>query len=162
MRLLIVCGLALLLAACQGTRVDGTGDQDAARSISLTTNFFPDPRQRDYEIVPLQTATSPIACPGFYPAQAALDLQFEAGNRYDLYFFVRGYDGADPLLAVMTPEGEVFCNDDGWYDLNPTVRIGRPSSGRYRIWIGTYDGAPANVRLFISEVNQGPQIRDLR
>ncbi len=162
MRFLVVCGVALLLAACQGTTVDGSGGQEAARSVSLTTNFFPDPRQRDYEIVPVEAAEPYIYCTGFFPPQPALELQFQAGNLYDLYFFARGYDGADLVMGVVTPEGEVLCNDDGWYELNPRIVVGTPSSGRYLVWIGTYTGAPATARLFISEVDQGPQIRDLR
>lgn len=162
MRFLIVCGVALLLAACQGTTVDSTSGEGAAQSISLTSGFLPDPRQRDFEIVPFETAVSPIACPGFYPARPALELQFQATSTFDLFFYGRGYDDADLVLGVVTPEGEVLCNDDGWYDLNPRVVVGAPSSGRYLVWIGTYTGAPASARLFISELSQGPQIRDLR
>lgn len=44
---------------------------------------------------------------------------------------------ADTTLVVITPDGQVLCNDDD-IDLNPGVTINNPGGGDYTIYVGTY------------------------
>lgn len=156
--------VSIALAACQGTQGTAPVVEPLAGSLSLVTGFVPDPEARTVDIVPTggQPVGAKIACPGFFPDRPAVDLNYRAGSRLDLYFYARGFEGDDLVLGVVTPEGDVLCNDDGWYALNPRIAIGAPATGRYRVWIGTYDGQPARARLFISELIQPPNIQTFR
>lgn len=164
MRVVVFAMISLALAACQSTPSSAPDVEPAAGTIRLVTGFAPDPEALTVDIAPVaaQPPGSKLTCVGFYPAQPAVDLQYRAGNQYDLYFYARGFEGADLTLGVITPEGEVLCNDDGWYGLNPRIMIGAPATGLYRVWIGTYGGQPARARLFISELNQPANIRTFR
>jgi len=57
----------------------------------------------------------------------------------------------DTTLVVRTPAGSWLCDDDS-HGLNPLVRLGKPSPGRYAIWVGSYsaNNYPA-TELRISE-----------
>lgn len=164
MRVTLLAILSLALAACQSTPSSAPNVEPLAGTISLITGFVPDPEMLTVDIAPVaaQPPGAKLTCAGLYPTQPAVDLQYRAGSEYDLYFYARGFDGADLTMGVITPEGEVFCNDDGWYGLNPRVMIGAPATGLYRVWIGTYRGQPARARLFISELNQPANIRIFR
>ena len=161
MRLALFVILSLMLTACQSTQSSAPDVEPLAGAISLVTGFVPDPETFTVDIMPVaaQPPGTKLTCVGFYPSQPAVDLQYRAGSEYDLYFYARGFDGADLTMGVVTPEGEVFCNDDGWYGLNPRIMIGVPATGLYRVWIGTYRGQPARARLFISELDQPANIR---
>jgi hypothetical protein len=40
---------------------------------------------------------------------------------------------------VLTPDGQVLCNDDANDDLlDPVIEISEPVTGTYRIWVGSY------------------------
>jgi hypothetical protein len=43
----------------------------------------------------------------------------------------------DTTMTVITPSGEVLCNDD-FGDLNPGLFVNDAGSGSYAIWVGTY------------------------
>lgn len=61
----------------------------------------------------------------------------------------------DTTLLVNLPDGSWVANDDGGGNNNPQLRFGRPQSGRYDIWVGTFGhdekGRPA-ATLYISEL----------
>lgn len=44
---------------------------------------------------------------------------------------------ADTTLVVVTPDGQVLCNDDA-IDLNPGITINNPGPGDYAVFVGTY------------------------
>jgi hypothetical protein len=45
---------------------------------------------------------------------------------------------ADTTLMVYLPNGTWLADDDSGGNLNPLLKIERPASGRYLIWVGTY------------------------
>jgi hypothetical protein len=48
------------------------------------------------------------------------------------------YSDGDPTLLVLTPNGEVLCNDNASDQLlDPFVEIKNPADGDYRIWVGS-------------------------
>lgn len=157
MRVAATLGVLFLVSACQGT----PGSNGSSWSTRLTEGFYPDPRARNFDIVPT-SGQQAIACSGFFPDQPTLTLQYRAGERFNLFFFARGYADDNLVLGAITPEGETRCDNDGWYARNPRIEIAQPASGPYRVWVGTNDGQPATARLFISEVDQPSTIRTLR
>jgi hypothetical protein len=82
-------------------------------------------------------------CPGaFFGMGRDVELQFTASNRYRFLIFSVG-STVDTTLAVETPAGEIFCDDDsGALGLNPMVHVQTPRSGRYRVWVGVYSDGP--------------------
>lgn len=49
----------------------------------------------------------------------------------------RAQGSGDPVMAVQTPSGEFYCNDDG-VDLNSVVLIPRADAGEYKVWAGSW------------------------
>jgi heat shock protein HslJ len=47
----------------------------------------------------------------------------------------------DPSMVLVTPSGEVFCNDDlNPLVLDPYIEVKNPEPGRYAAFMGTYEG----------------------
>ena len=63
---------------------------------------------------------------------------------------------ADTTLLINLPDGTWVANDDGAGNRNPVIRLARPMSGRYDIWVGTYNGGLAPARLKITELQTAP------
>ncbi|MEQ9812522.1 MAG: serine protease [Azospirillaceae bacterium] len=127
-------------------------------SMDLVTGFLPDPHA-----VPLQAGGDLDAtvlggnCVGFVAEAPDFQLTYEAGQQYPLHIYVEGT--ADTTLAVSAPDGRWYCDDDSGQELSPALTWQVPSSGRFDIYVGTYDsperaGFP-EVTLNISEVFTG-------
>ena len=69
----------------------------------------------------------------------------------------------DPTLVVVTPSGEVLCNDD--YSplvADPYLSIDAPEAGRYAIYAGTFeDAAIAPGFLVVTSQDLNPAVMDL-
>jgi len=93
-------------------------------------------------------------CTGFVTREPTLELTFEAGA---LPLYISAVSDADTTLAVNTPDGAWFCNDDD-LGLNPGLRFSDPQSGVYDIYLGTFSAgsAGADAVLLISELGTGP------
>ncbi len=123
-------------------------------AVKLTADFAPDPYRVDLMAggSAALDATLGEDCVGRIDAdQPDLALDYQAGE-YKLFIYGEADD--DISLAIHAPDGNWYCNDDGpARGLNPTVAFARPSSGTYRIWVGTiaHDATPA--RLMISEMD---------
>ena len=76
-------------------------------------------------------------CWGYITHQPSYNLDFQAGNAFDLY--LSAVSDVDTVLVVNLPDGSWACNDDGdGIGLNAGVMIENPQSGEYNIWVGTY------------------------
>jgi len=65
---------------------------------------------------------------------------------------------ADTTLLVNLPDGTWVANDDGGGNKNPELRFGRPQTGWYTIWVGTFQKTPVEgvaATLHISELPPG-------
>lgn len=65
---------------------------------------------------------------------------------------------ADTTLLVNLPDGTWVANDDGGGGRNPLLRFGRPQSGWYSIWVGTFQETPESgvaATLHISTLPPG-------
>ncbi len=125
-------------------------------TVNLRSGFTPDPR-----VVPVVSGGGINAsrvrgrgtCRGYISAAPDVRLVYSASRNYPL--IISADSNSDTTLVVNTPDGRWLCDDDsGVRGLNPSIRIDRPRSGRYEIWVGSYRaGANSRARLHISEVS---------
>ena len=85
---------------------------------------------------------------------------FQAGANFALVrFYVVTGNGADATLLINQPNTQWRCNDDhgheGWGNpLMPAIDFARPASGRYDIWVGTFDASSHNpANLYVTELD---------
>ena len=78
-------------------------------------------------------------------------LFYRAGN---LPLTIHVESPADTTLLINLPDGTWVANDDGAGNRNPVIRLPRPMSGRYDIWVGTYNGGLAPALLKITELRR--------
>jgi hypothetical protein len=126
-------------------------------STEVTAGFSPDPHNVDLQAgggVDVFAAVGQ-GCRGFASMAPDYDLTYEAGQ-LDLY--VSATSEGDTTLIVNAPDGTWWCDDDGAGNLNPGVHFDEPLSGRYDIWVGTYnEGGFEAATLHISELGFGDE-----
>jgi hypothetical protein len=139
---------SLLVEEVSTTKTHPSG---AINSMSLTAGFTPDPFTTTLAAGGIiDASTVDASCWGNIASTPDFVLNYTAGD-WPLRVFVNS--DADTTLLMRTPTGEVLCNDDA-DGLNPALALTAPVSGRYEIFIGTYDptaGNP-NATLAISEI----------
>jgi len=86
---------------------------------------------------------------------------FQAGQYPLVRFYVVTENGADATLLINDPSGRWRCNDDhpvrdGWgNERMPSVDFEFPETGRYDIWVGSYDQTAHNpAALYVTEIDQ--------
>ncbi|MEZ5751375.1 MAG: hypothetical protein R3D60_05195 [Paracoccaceae bacterium] len=113
-----------------------TGRQVLAESAALFADVPLDPLSSDY-------------CPGYGrldAADAVLTLD-QATSRFSLF----AMSDRDLTMAVLTPSGQVLCNDDS-YQLNPAVTIDGAEAGNYHVFVGGYSqGGTGRYDLYASQ-----------
>jgi hypothetical protein len=149
--------LAFAAAAIAAIAVPAAAQNYNARpnygEITLNAGFTPDPRVINLRAGgDLDAQDLSSSCRGFITNAPDVRLHYNAGN-YPL--IISAASGADTTLVVNAPDGSYYCDDDGGENgLNPAVRLNRPQSGRYEIWVGTYSsGTTQPAELHISEVS---------
>ena len=122
-------------------------------TLNLESGFTPDPR-----VVPLRAggdldaAGINTACRGYITRAPDVRINYTAGS---LPLIISVAADADTTLVINAPDGNWHCDDDGGVNgLNPAVRFNNPRSGRYEIWVGTYQsGATQPAQLHVSELS---------
>ena len=153
---LILAGTASLAGAQKGAEpTAGPNVRTPARyaTVNLSSGFTPDPHEIRIDAggsLDIMGARLGDECVGWIDGtRADVTLHYIAG-RFPLYISAASY--ADTTLVLRDPDGRWLCNDD-LEGLNPGIVIQRPTSGEYRIWVGTLDrGPPQQALLRISEV----------
>lgn len=75
-------------------------------------------------------------CTGFINRQPVVTVNLADTVPYAEVFFV---SDSDPTLVVLTPDGQLLCNDDWHKDvLDPAIELADAAPGVYRIWVGSY------------------------
>jgi hypothetical protein len=122
-------------------------------SISLNSGFTPDPYTIKLKSGGSINASSlGSGCGGNIANAPDFELTYTAGS-LDLYISV--ISDSDTTLVINTPSGNWICDDDSGGDLDPSVRMEKPSSGVYDIWVGTYGSSTVNdATLYISELGR--------
>lgn len=75
-------------------------------------------------------------CVGYVNRYPVVTLNWSGDAPFVEAFFV---SDSDPTLAILTPDGQLLCNDDANEDLlDPVIEISEPVTGSYQIWVGSY------------------------
>lgn len=144
---LLIASLAAASALAQEVNVTANG---AYGHVALNTGFA-----SPYKItLPAGGTVSAnglgAGCTGIISDRAVYSVDYTAG---DQPLFFAAVAGDDTMLAIHAPDGSWHCDDDGYGNRNPLVRIDAPRSGRYQVFIGVYSpatGSP-NAELRVSE-----------
>lgn len=169
-----VIGSAFLIPqsghAQRGLRINARANFPGGR---LRTGFTPDPwgfhltagggrSPVDVSSLGITDASSGQACGrSFVTARPDFRFFFEAGQTFPLArFYVVTDNGADATLLINQPDGSWRCNDDHGHsdwtnNLMPAIDFHNPQSGRYDIWVGTYDASARNpATLYVTELDR--------
>lgn len=118
-------------------------------NFQLSAGFMPDPQYADVVSGGRTDASHISGCRGFIATAPDVRVVYSAGN-YPLSIWAES--SGDTTLVINAPDGRWYCDDDSGGNLNPLVRFGRPQSGRYEIWVGTYGSATnLQARVWVSE-----------
>lgn len=110
----------------------------------------------------LKASALDAACSGVIGARPDVVLDWSEDEAVDsLRIFLLSL--GDPMLLVVTPDGEVLCNDD--YSplmADPFITIDAPAPGRYAIFAGSFeDRATVPGFLVITSHDLNPAVMDL-
>ena len=151
-RPLVVCLATAIAFACFSTQRAAAQDPTLKSNfgeVKLDTGYTPDPFKKSLvaggdRTVTINNVRMKITrAPDF-------KLYYTAGDTFPLSFYVRS--AADTTLLIHMPEGGYVANDDGGGNLNPLITIKSPPSGRYDIWVGTFNDEAAPAVLYITEL----------
>lgn len=132
-------------------------------SITLQSGFMPDPhveRGRAAGRTPSRRLGMPASCAGFWTRRPQHYVTLPRDMRY---LRVDVNSRQDTTLAIVTPDGRVWCDDDT-VGQNPQL-AGHFPAGTYAVYVGTYQaGARATYDISMSErraqvrsANRAPQ-----
>jgi hypothetical protein len=126
-------------------------------SVQLAPGFTPDPHAVEIlsgGVVDVFGTLAEDGCAGYATQAPDFSLEWTADGGSLLRILVVAED--DTTLIVNDPFGGWSCNDDT-DSFNPMVEFQNPTSGRYDIWIGSYEStAFVEGTLYITELPIGP------
>lgn len=123
-------------------------------STDLEAGFTPDPFSEDLVSGgPVDVSYLGDECRGFATAASDYDVTYESGAA-DLLRFYFVADTADTTLIVNAPDGSWHCNDDAPGTIDPMIDFSNPESGRYDIWVGSFEEGSENAgTLYVTELD---------
>lgn len=144
--------LATMAVAGPASAQPSTSANPNYGTLTLNAGFNNDPRVvrvTSGGTIPASSVGS--NCAGYISRASDVRLVYSAGN-YPLIISADSSD--DTTLVVNGPDGSWYCDDDsGVNGLNPSIRFDNPQSGRYEIWVGSYQqGTNSRAGLHVSEV----------
>jgi hypothetical protein len=132
---------------------DATQAGGIATAISLSAGFSPDP------LIVSGAAGGPMtrdrmgfprACPGFFQAQPQHTIVLHTDVPY---LRIEAPSDGDATLAIVAPDGSVWCDDDGAGNYTPRVAGWFPA-GVYQVYVGNYNrGEIASYQLMLTELD---------
>ncbi len=130
------------------------------QSIALTSGFMPDPYPMNGFAagrISSRRLGLPAQCSGFWTNQPQHYVTLPQGMNY---FRVDVTSNVDTTLAIVTPDGQVWCDDDSAGNYAPRLE-GQFPAGTYAVYVGTYErGHRANYTVQLSERRmQQPQVQ---
>ena len=102
---------------------------------NLSAGFNPDPYS-----VGMTTGGSVTAsylgasCSGFATISPDLRVNFGGGSLLRIYFIA---SNGDTTIIINDPFGNVYCVDDSFGTVNPTIDFNSPTGGSYDNWVGS-------------------------
>ena len=115
--------------------------------VTLKAGFLPDPAFKDLVAGgPLKTNLGGVNA--HVAKEPDFRLNYTKGT-YPLTFSVESKGGT--TLLINLPDGTWIADDDSGKGLNSLIRLVKPESGRYDIFLGTVGNNNVNARLLITE-----------
>lgn len=150
---------SLAVAVLASARIDAQQPDPNLKAtygaVTLKAGFTPDPFKINIQAGgPVRTNLGGVNA--FVAKAPDLNLHYTKGN-FPLIFRVKSE--ADTTLLINLPDGTWVANDDS-DGVNPAIRIAKPQSGRYDIYVGTFRNGLAPATLFITEVDNAPAPKD--
>ncbi|NLX11095.1 MAG: SH3 domain-containing protein [Chloroflexi bacterium] len=120
-------------------------------SSAISSGFVPDPFTVGVTAGgPADVSYLGGGCTGYTSSAPSFSLNYTAGAFPLLRFYFIG--GGDTSLIINTPGGSYFCVDDSFGTLNPTIDFNSPASGRYDVWVATFNsGGSIGGTLYVTE-----------
>ena len=120
-------------------------------STALTSGFVPDPFAVGITAGgPANVSYLGGGCSGYTTSAPSFSVNYTSGAFPTLRFYFIG--SGDTTMIINSPSGSYFCVDDSFGTLNPTIDFNTPSSGRYDVWIGTFNaGGSVGGTLYVTE-----------
>lgn len=149
-RLALCLGLVTAFTCVHGSRTEA---QDinldpSFGSVTLKSGFVPDPYVK--QMIAGGSINTNLGGVNAWIGQAPdFRLYYTAGS-FPLTFYVNS--AADTTLLIHLPDGRWVADDDSGGNRNPLVRFAQPPSGRYDIYIGTFQRGTAPAILYITEL----------
>lgn len=151
MKTLAAAALAAAIASLAGpTSAQDAGLTATYGEIRLNVGFTPDPYTVNVQAGGgIDGSRLPGACTGYIAAAPDFEVTYSAGS---LPLAFRTVSSTDTTLIINGPDGNWYCDDDGYGDGDAEVRFNRPQSGTYDIWVGKFGSSgTASARLLITE-----------
>ncbi|PZO02654.1 MAG: peptidase S1 [Alphaproteobacteria bacterium] len=118
--------------------------------VRLNSGFAPDPHRVSLTAGgSIQASSAAQDCSGMVAAAPDYQITYSAGS---LPLVIRTDSSTDTTLLVNGPGGEWYCDDDSGDGSNAQVRLNKPASGVYDIWVGTFGSSTASASLLITEL----------
>lgn len=139
-------------------RQPNAGGEPTFGRVALAADFQPDPHRVEITAGGKDRVDGRLGaeCVGFIEASKPDFVLDYAAGQFDL--FVYATSDADTAIVLRAPDGAWHCNDDGDNrGVDPTLRLRRPQSGRYAIWVSTVEGGETDAELLISEADPDPK-----
>ncbi|MFO0866667.1 MAG: hypothetical protein U0744_18850 [Gemmataceae bacterium] len=119
-------------------------------SVSLKAGFTPDPFIKNLTAGgPIRTKLGGVSA--FVANAPDFRLNYTKGG---FRLTIRVESAKDTTLLINTPNGQWIANDDGAGAPNPEITFNVPQSGRYDIFVGTFNQGSVPARLIIHESGQ--------
>lgn len=125
------------------------------QDVSLIAGFEPDPRTgRVVAGGELDVSKTVPQCLGFVSEAPIVRLNYTPEPSPAAQpLFIHAFSKGDTTILVYAPDGQWYCNDDGFNGANPMLIFGPAMSGDYKIWMGSFEkGSTHSAILAFSEV----------
>jgi hypothetical protein len=117
--------------------------------VELKSGFLPDPYVKEV-IAGGEKKTNLGGVQAWVADRPDVTLIYTAG-KFPLTFYVDCPE--DTTLLIRLPDGTWLADDDSGGNLNPLIKINNPRSGRYDIWVGTFqEKRLPRAKLYITEL----------
>ena len=123
-------------------------------STDLEAGFQPDPSSVDViSGGSIDASYLGDGCRGYATVASDYDVTYTAGGQDLLRFYFVADEVEDTTLIINAPDGSWHCNDDAPDTIDPMIDFTNPESGRYDIWIGSYESTTeAAGTLYVTEL----------
>jgi len=128
-------------------------------SVTLKAGFTPDPFTKSVVAgggikTELGGVKATVARAPDFKLYYTAEVRPDGSLPYPLRIYVESK--RDTTLLINLPDGTWVANDDGGGNSNPLLRFGRPQSGRYDIWVGTFGHgeSAAGIRQAILRISE--------